>query len=158
MSTISLTAPFVSGPWTLYFHAPKERRWTLDTFKKIMTVNNVQDVLSLFNELGDKLKYGMFFFMKGSSLRGNPTSGIEYYKIYVIASMLNLANKESDDSIQGISISPKIMNGPSNTSRIGFYVIKIWNKDSEKFNNASGLRLLHSNLLINDIIYAFILP
>jgi hypothetical protein len=169
MSTISLTAPFVSGPWTLYFHAPKERRWTLDTFKKIATVNNVQDVLSLFNEIGEKLKYGMFFFMKGSipplwenyqnirggsySLRGNPTSGIEYYKIYVIAAMLNLANKESEDTIQGISISPKIMNGPSNTSRIGFYVIKIWNKDSEKFNNASGLQLLHSNLLINDIIY-----
>jgi len=169
MSTISLTAPFTSGPWTLYFHAPKEKRWTLDTFKPIMTVNNPQEVLSLFQELGDKLKRGMFFFMKGSipplwenfqnirggsySIRGSPDDGIEFYKTYVLSSMLTLSLTNPEDSIIGISISPKVMNGPNNTSRIGFYVIKIWNKDSERFNKASGLRLLHSKLVDSDVLY-----
>jgi hypothetical protein len=169
MTTITLVAPFASGPWTLYFHAPKEKRWTLDTFQPIMTVNNVQEVLSLFQELGDKLKRGMYFFMKGSipplwenhqnirggsySLRGGPDDGIEYYKTYVIGSMINAALTNSADSILGISISPKVMNGPNNTSRIGFYVIKLWNKDCEQFNKPSGLRLLHSKLVESDVLY-----
>ena len=169
MSTISLTAPFVSGPWTLYFHAPKERRWTLDTFKKIMTVNNVQDVLSLFNELGDKLKYGMFFFMKGSipplwenyqnirggsySLRGGPEEGSDYYKSYIIGAMMNYITRNADDQIVGISISPKIMSGPNGTHRVGFYVIKLWNKDSEKFNSITGINLLHPKLVPSDVLY-----
>jgi hypothetical protein len=169
MTTISLVDKFVTGPWTLYFHAPKEKRWTLDTFQPIASVSNVQEVLSLFQELSDKLKRGMYFFMKGSipplwenyqnirggsySLRGGPDDGIEYYKTYVLGSMLNVCLTNSADSIVGISISPKIMNGPNNTSRIGFYVIKIWNKDSEQFNKPAGLKLLHQKLVESDVLY-----
>jgi hypothetical protein len=67
--------------------------------------------------------------------------------------MINAALTNSADSILGISISPKVMNGPNNTSRIGFYVIKLWNKDSEQFNKPSGLRLLHSKLVESDVLY-----
>lgn len=166
---IPLNDPFPSGPWILYFHAPKEKRWTIDTFQPIMTVNTIQEVLSLFVELGDKLKRGMYFFMKGKipplwenyqnirggsySLRGSPDDGIEYYKTYVIGSMLNQAITNPGDSIVGVSVSPKIMNGPNGTSRIGFYVIKLWNKDSELYNKPSGLRLLHTNLREEDVLY-----
>ena len=87
------------------------------------------------------------------SLRGGPDDGIDYYKTYVLGSMLNVCLSNSTDSIVGISISPKIMNGPNNTSRIGFYVIKIWNKDSEQFNKPSGLKLLHQKLVESDVLY-----
>ena len=29
---------FITGTWTLYYHASREKRWTLDSFEKIATV------------------------------------------------------------------------------------------------------------------------
>ena len=167
--TLSLIDPLPSGPWTFYFHAPKEKRWTLDTFKPIAKINNLQDLLSLLNELGDKLKRGMYFCMKdpipplwenfqnirgGSySLRGGPEDGIEFFKTYMVGALLNRVAVNPKDSIVGISVSPKIMNGANGTSRIGFYVIKIWNRDCETFHEAKGLAILHPKLQYNDILY-----
>ena len=160
---------FPTGSWTLYYHASREKRWSLDSFEKIATVKSSLEVLSIYKELGEKIKGGMFFWMRESipplwenfqnirggsySLRGGPDDGIEYYKTYVLGSMLNVCLTNSADSIVGISISPKIMNGPNNTSRIGFYVIKIWNKDSEQFNKPAGLKLLHQKLVESDVLY-----
>jgi len=166
---ISLTEPLPSGPWTLYFHAPKEKKWSIDTFHPIGKITNLQDILAIFNELDTKLKRGMYFCMKdpipplwenfqnirgGSySLRGNPEDGIDFYKTYVIGAMMNKAVANSADSIVGISVSPKIMNGQNGQSKIGFYVVKIWNRDCEKFNKPTGLRLLHPKLVPSDILY-----
>jgi hypothetical protein len=166
-NTVSESLP--TGPWTLYFHAPKEKRWSIDTFKPIAVVNTVDDIMGVFQELDDKLKRGMYFFMRGSvpplwenyqnirggsySLRGGPDDGVDYYKTYIVGSMLGLAVTNTDDTIVGVSISPKIMNGPNGTSKVGFYVIKIWNKDCGKFAKPTGLRLLHSKLVLPDIVY-----
>lgn len=167
--SISLTEPLPTGTWTFYFHAPKEKRWSLDTFKPIAKVKNLQDILSVFQELDDKLKRGMFFCMRdpvpplwenyqnirgGSySLRGGPDDGVDYYKAYIIGAMLNTAAIDTADTIMGISISPKIMNGPNGTSKVGFYVIKLWNKDCSMFNRSSGVRLLHPKLIPSDVLY-----
>ena len=161
--------PLPSGAWVFYFHAPKEKRWTLDTFNPIARVNSVQEILSIFQELGEKLKRGMYFCMKegipplwenyqnirgGSySLRGGPDEGIDFYKSYVIGTMLNMTVTNPSDSIVGISVSPKIMNGPNGTSKIGFYVIKLWNRDCEKFGKPDGIRLLHPKLVPADVLY-----
>jgi hypothetical protein len=45
------------------------------------------------------------------------------------------------------------MNGPNGTQKVGFYVIKIWNKDSEKYNSPAGIQLLHSKLVPSDVLY-----
>lgn len=165
----ALTSPIPSGPWTLYFHAPKEKRWTLDTFKLIAKAATIQEMLSLFQELGDKLKRGMYFCMKdpipplwenfqnirgGSySLRGGPEEGPEYFKTYVIGAMLGKVALNPTDSIVGISVSPKVMNGPNGTAKIGFYVIKVWNRDCEAFHDPKGMQLLHPKLMPADVLY-----
>jgi hypothetical protein len=167
--SVSLTDVLPTGTWTLYFHAPKEKKWSMDTFKPIAKITNIQEILSIFQELGDKLKRGMFFCMRdpipplwenyqnirgGSySLRGGPDDGLDYYKTYIVGAMLNMAVIDSTDTITGISISPKVMNGPNGTSKVGFYVIKLWNKDCSVFNKATGIRLLHPKLVPSDIIY-----
>lgn len=169
MSTALLDSPLPSGTWTLYFHAPREKRWTLDTFQPIAKVATLRQALAVFQELGDKLKRGMFFCMRdpipplwenyqnirgGSySLRGGPEEGAEYFKAYTIGSMMNKVAVSDQDIIQGISISPKIMNGPNGTHRVGFYVIKVWNKDSEKFKSPTGIHLLHPKLVPADILF-----
>lgn len=164
-----LDSPLPSGTWTLYFHAPREKRWTLDTFQPLAKVATLREILAVFNELGDKLKRGMFFCMRdpipplwenyqnirgGSySLRGGPEEGGEYYKSYVLGAMLGKAVTAVGDQIVGVSISPKIMSGPNGSHRVGFYVIKVWNKDSEAFNDPKGIHLLHSKLVPADILY-----
>jgi hypothetical protein len=165
---VSLDAKLPSGTWTLYFHSPKEKRWTMDTFEIICTVSTLREVLSVFRELNEKIKRGMYFFMKdpfpplwenyqnirgGSySLRGGLEDGDELFKKYVIGSMLNLATSNPDDTIMGISISPKIL-GQGPQQKIGFFVIKVWNRDAEKFNQPSGIQCLDTKVTTDGILY-----
>jgi hypothetical protein len=141
----------------------------MDTFQPIAKLKCLRDALAIFNELGDKIKRGMYFCMRdpipplwenyqnirgGSySLRGGPDDGSDYYKSYIIGAMMNYITHNEDDQIVGISISPKIMSGPNGAHRVGFYVIKLWNKDSEKFNSISGINLLHPKLVPSDVLY-----
>lgn len=168
-ATTSLDTPYPSGTWTLYFHAPREKRWTLDTFQPIAKLSTPREALAVFAELGDKLKKGMYFCMlnpipplwenyqniRGGSysLRGGPEEGAEYYKAYVLGAGLRKAATVAEDQIVGVSISPKIMSGPGGSHRVGFYVIKVWNKDSEKFNSPAGIHLLHPKLVPGDVLY-----
>ena len=167
--SIDLDSTPPSGTWTLYFHAPREKRWTMDTFQIVAKLKCLRDALAVFNELGDKIKRGMYFCMRdpipplwenyqnirgGSySFRGGPDDGSDYYKSYIIGAMMNYITNNADDQIVGISISPKIMSGPNGAHRVGFYVIKLWNKDSEKFNTTSAINLLHPKLVPSDVLY-----
>ena len=168
MST-DIDASLPSGTWTLYFHAPREKRWTLDTFQPIATMRTLRETLAVFHELGEKVKRGMYFCMRdpipplwenyqnirgGSySIRGGPEEGGEYYKAYIVGAMTGVVTTHPSDQIVGLSISPKIMSGPNGSHRVGFYVIKIWNRDSEKFNDPTGINLLHSKLVPSDVLY-----
>jgi hypothetical protein len=141
----------------------------MDTFQPIAKMSTLREVLSVFQELGEKIKRGMYFCMRdpipplwenfqnirgGSySLRGGPEEGSDYYKSYIIGAMTNLVTLNKDDQIVGLSISPKIMSGSNGTHRVGFYVIKVWNKDSEKFNSPAGIHLLHPKLVPSDVLY-----
>jgi hypothetical protein len=70
-----------------------------------------------------------------------------------VGAVLNKITVDPADSIVGISVSPKVMNGPNGTSKIGFYVIKVWNRDCEKFHEVKGIRLLHPKLTQADVMY-----
>ena len=135
--------PFPLGFWTLYYHASKEKRWSLDSFEKIGIVNTPHDVLLIFKELGDKIKGGMFFWMRGDipplwenaqnirggsySIRGSGDDGIRLFKIYTICGMLNKITIDTDDIINGITISPKLQ-GFGTQQKIGYFIIKLWNQ------------------------------
>jgi len=166
--SVSLESP-LPGAWTLYFHAPREKRWTLDTFQPIATFQTLKDALAVFQELGDKIKRGMFFCMRnpipplwenhqnirgGSySIRGSAEHGPEYYKAYIVGAMTGVVTSNPEDQVTGVSISPKIMTGPNGAHRVGFYVIKVWNKDSTQFNKTTGIHLLHQALVPTDVLY-----
>ena len=167
--SINFDSPLPSGTWTLYFHAPREKRWTMDTFQPIAKLSTLREVLAVFQELGDKIKRGMYFCMRdpipplwenyqnirgGSySLRGGADEGSDYYKTYILGAMMNHVAVDPADQIVGLSISPKIMSGANGSQRVGFYVIKLWNKDSEKFNKTTGINLLHPKLVLSDVMY-----
>ena len=165
---VDLAMKFPSGVWTLYFHSLKEKRWTLDTFQKVGSASTIAEALSIFRELGDRLKRGMFFWMRepypplwenyqhirgGSySVRGGQEDGLELYKKYTLASMLNMCATDENDIIMGVTISPKVLGAPPN-QRIGFYVIKIWNRDAATFNQNTGIHCLDVKTTSNEVLY-----
>ena len=159
---------FETGYWTLYYHPSREKRWTLDSFEKISTVRSAREVLSIYKELGDKLKAGMFFWMRGDipplwenfqnirggsySIRGVADNGIKIFKIYTLACMMNKTLLNTDDKINGISISPKLQ-GFGNNQQVGYFIIKIWNKDCEKFHSKTNLNCIEDIITYDDVMY-----
>lgn len=160
-----------TGEWTLYFHSPREKKWSLETYTEIGSVSTLREVFALLNALGDsKLKGGMYFWMRkgipplwenhqnirgGSySLRGGLENGIDIFLVYSIASMLSLSTSK-EDKVMGVNISPKLVgNGNRDTDQtIGFYTIKIWNQDCVRFGVADGLSILLKNITHDDVMY-----
>jgi hypothetical protein len=160
--------PLPTGTWTFYYHAAREKRWTADTFENIGTVKTLREAMQLFHELGTKLRQGMYFFMRdphpplwenaqnirgGSySIRASPDNALDYYKMYVYSSMMGWTSSAEGDFINGITISPKVLQ-QSGTQKIGFYIIKIWNKDCSKFKNKANLNLVSPKLSANEVMY-----
>lgn len=70
------------------------------------------------------------------------SESIDIFHRYTIGCMLKSVTS-TDDQIQGITISPKK----------GFQVIKIWNKDSSRFNKASGMAILDKRVNASEIRY-----
>ena len=168
---VNLDDKLPTGEWTLYFHSPREKKWSLETYTEIGSVGTLRETFALLNALGDsKLKGGMYFWMRkgvpplwenhqnirgGSySLRGGLDTGVEIFLNYSIASMLGLATGK-DDKVMGINISPKLVGGGNRDTdqTIGFYTVKIWNHDCMKYSVPTGLSLVMKNLTHDEIIY-----
>jgi len=159
---------FPTGVWTLYYHASREKRWSLDSFDKICTVKCIKDVLSVYKELGEKIKAGMYFWMRNDipplwenfqnirggsySIRGMGDAGIRTFKLYTLGVMAGLIMVNKDDTVNGISISPKLQ-GFGGQQKVGYFIIKIWNKDSDKFYQKNNIILLENTISYEDIIY-----
>jgi hypothetical protein len=159
---------FETGYWTLYYHPSREKKWSIDSFEKIATVKCARDVLIIYKELSDKLKAGMFFWMRGDipplwenfqnirggsySIRGVADNGIKIFKIYTLACMMNKTLLNTDDKINGISISPKLQ-GFGNNQQVGYFIIKIWNKDCEKFHSKTNLNCIEDIITYDDVMY-----
>jgi hypothetical protein len=160
ISKINLDSPIPTGSWTLYFHSPEETKWTLNTFINLGEMKTWRDFWTVVEALkAEALADGMFFMMREPSpplweshqnIRGGCYSfrcqrkdASDIYINHIIASMLGNLTGDSDNRINGISISPKR----------GFNIIKIWNKDALKFNNPSDIYTNFSAIRENDILY-----
>lgn len=149
-----------TGSWTLYFHSPEETKWTLNTFINVGTMKTwyqfwaIMDLLKL-----ETLSDGMFFMMRDPSpplweshyhirggcysFRSQKKDAADVFTTYVIAAMLNSATTPLENTVNGLSISPKR----------GFNIIKVWNTDAHKFHQASTLNTVISNVKESEIIY-----
>jgi len=161
-----------TGDWTLFFHSPREKRWSIETYTEIGSVSTWRDVFNLLAAIGDmRLKGGMYFWMRkgvpplwenfqnirgGSySLRGGLENGIDIFTTYSIASMLGIATQSPDDKVMGVNISPKLVVGGNSDAdqTIGFYTIKIWNHDCMRFGSPTGLQLLDKRMTVDEVLY-----
>jgi len=149
-----------TGSWTLYFHSPEETKWTLNTFINVGTMKTWYQFWAIIDLLKvESLSEGMFFMMHDPSpplweshhhIRGGCYSfrcpkkdAADVCVTYMIAAMLNGATTSSENTVNGLSISPKR----------GFNIVKVWNTDAQRFHQAVTLNTAISSVKESDIIY-----
>jgi translation initiation factor 4E len=124
--------------WTLWYHDPDDKKWDINSYKKLIKFNTLEKFLTYYESIGTFIN-GMFFLMKEDIIpiwedSNNINGGIITYKLlknnsnktWEELSMLLVGGTLTEDYsyINGISISPKINN----------CIIKIWVNDSSKIN------------------------
>jgi len=67
----------------------------------------------------------------------------DVFVTYMIAAMLNGATTPSENTVNGLSISPKR----------GFNIIKVWNTDAQRFHKLSTLNTAISSVKESEVIY-----
>lgn len=121
--------------WTLWFHSINEKDWSINSYQKILEINNLFDLNILINTVeSNHLQNGMFFVMKDDILPiwEYPDNREGYslsYKIpgsflkdnwnLILLKMFNediFNNEDKSNLVNGLSISPKKE----------FNIIKIW--------------------------------
>jgi hypothetical protein len=160
ISKTNLDSYIPTGSWTLYFHSPEETKWTLNTFINLGSMKNWRDFWNIIETLKQEtLSDGMFFMMRDPSpplweshyhihggcysFRCQKKDAAEIYLNHIIATMLGILTNDSENTINGISISPKR----------GFNIIKVWNNNANKFNHTSNINTTFSPVSEGDIIY-----
>jgi len=144
---------YLNSEWTIWSHLSNDTDWSLNSYKNITTINNVESILTLYENLPENIiKYCMLFIMrKGINPiwedEKNRNGGCFSYKInnkyvteiwkdlsYALIGETITKNDSFNNNINGITISPKK----------NFCIIKIWisnccNKDPNIIENINGL-------------------
>jgi hypothetical protein len=127
--------------WTYHFHCPTDQDWNISSYLRINDVSTVQDFWKIHNNLGDKLKSGIFFIMREHvfpswdspeninggclSIKVLKENLVEYWEklcTRVLGENLLIPElKDKWDLVNGISTSPKRY----------FCIVKIWMSNND---------------------------
>jgi len=135
----------LADEWTLWYHAPQDSNWKMDSYRVIMNFDTVEHAILLTNELSEVfIKNSMLFLMKkgvrpmwedprnrnGGSfsfkVKNENVHHVWYQLTYAVTGGFVSQNDEFLQKMTGITISPKK----------GTCIVKIWMEDSS-FQNAS---------------------
>ena len=149
-----------TGSWTLYFHEPEDKSWTLESYKRIAVTAAWEGLGMLLRELGNhRITNGMLFAMRGdtsplwenkANIRGGSyclkisrRHAADVYQRYLAAAALGVATTTEENAIVGVTMSPKK----------GFCIIKLWNASSTAFNSPTDVVILHEEVRPEEILY-----
>ena len=131
--------------WIIWYHAPNDKNWGINSYKSILEIKTIEDFLVLYNSWDQclpEITEGMFFIMRKFNSKNiiyprwedsnNVNGGYWSFKIP------NENSKEIWDNLTKLLIGEVIcttkqlyINGISISPKKHFCIIKIWNKDTE---------------------------
>lgn len=133
----------LKSSWSFYVHHPMDSDWSFESYRKIIEMKNLEDIILFFKALPSSiLEHYMVFIMRndikplweaeenrtGGSFSTKLEKGKIKPSIYTLFSKLAGETIINDDSIRnkmnGISISPKK----------NCCILKLWMKDHETYN------------------------
>ena len=141
--------------WSLWFHELFDNDWSIKSYKKLYTFDNIAEFWILYNNI-ISLHNGMFFLMKNDILpiyedKNNINGGYWSIKISnenILKTWIDL----SIELIRGNLDKKNIISGLTLSYKKKFYIIKIW-ITNKKYNNLSYLNLNNINIKKEDILY-----
>jgi hypothetical protein len=145
----TMTDNIPSGSWTLWYHSPKENKWTPSTYQQVATVRTWTDYWTVMDAIGDETLLNGFFFMMrdptpplwenklnirggGYSMRIGRKDAADMFHKYIIGVMTDTIANVLTNKLMGVTISPKR----------GFNVINIWNEDFAAHSSNNGIKLI----------------
>lgn len=150
----------LNDTWNVYVHFSHDTNWDLSSYKKMMTINSVEEAVAFLNSIPDSiLKNTMLFNMKNNIKPiwedpNNKNGGCFSFKVsnkniqkvwnnlnYAILGNTISDNKDFISKINGITISPKKT----------FCIMKIWMSDNS-FKNISIMNDI-PNVSKNGVIF-----
>jgi hypothetical protein len=121
--------------WTLWIHLPHDPSWTLDSYKKIITISTVEETIELMEHMPPNLIDNCMLFVMREGIKPtwedikNREGGCFSYKVsnktvhtvwrnlfYILMGNSISNNQSFVNDVTGITISPKK----------NFCIIKIW--------------------------------
>lgn len=134
----------LSCNWDLYAHLPHDTSWSIDSYKKMMRMETIEDIIKLNNGLPNTIIENCMLFIMRENIKpiwednNNIDGGCFSYKVstndvlktwktlsYMLLGETITDNREIYKNINGITISPKR----------NFCIIKIWLKTCEYQNS-----------------------
>jgi hypothetical protein len=128
----------LNNGWTLWAHLPHDVNWDVKSYKKIHTVENVEDAVVLFHALPENLiKNCMLFIMRDGILpiwedKKNSRGGCFSYKVNnktIMKTWTELAHKLIGETLISDENNVEKINGITISPKRSFCIIKIWTTD-----------------------------
>ena len=138
--------------WVLWAHLPHDTDWSIKSYKKIVTINTIEKMVTLYRILPEKMVKNCMLFLMSEGITPtwedpkNRGGGCFSYKIsnknvyttwkqasFCLVGETLAIDKVILETINGITISPKK----------SFCIIKIWTKNC-KYQNPRKIRAIAS--------------
>jgi hypothetical protein len=133
---MSTTVRQLSQSWTLYYHLPDNKKWTLASYPIICAnIDTIEKVVALNNNIhDDTIRYNMLFLMLNNITpmwedKQNRNGGCFSYKVYnkeVPDVWRNIITKLCGGTLTKQYIYMKNITGITISPKKNFCIIKIW--------------------------------
>lgn len=137
----------LSSTWTLWAHLPHDTDWSVDSYKRIVTFDTVEDLIALYQAVPETMIRNCMLFLMREDVRPtwedakNRDGGCFSFKVgnktvpsvwtqlsYALAGETLASDQSLMDTITGVTISPKK----------NFCVVKVWLSGCD-YKNPEGL-------------------
>ena len=125
----------LSDKWVLWAHLPHDTDWSLSSYKKIMELSTVEEILSLYSAIPEKLvKNCMLFLMRkhinpiweDPANRGGGCFSFKVLNKNVHKAWTNLSYTLVGETLMKSQNILHIINGITVSPKRSFCIIKIW--------------------------------
>ena len=121
--------------WTLWAHLPHDIDWTLSSYKKILEISSIEEIVILMETLPSKMIKNCMLFLMRENIKPmwedtkNKDGGSFSYKVpnkNIEKTWCNLSYSLVGENLAKNSEIQKIINGITISPKKNFCVIKIW--------------------------------
>lgn len=129
--------------WTFYAHLPHDTDWTLRSYKTLLQVSNMEEVISLLESFPEIMIKNCMLFVMREGVKpvwedtSNRDGGSFSYKVAnkdVLKAWKNLCYLLLGESVCGNDIFRQNINGITISPKKNFCIIKLWMKNCNHQN------------------------